>query len=299
MYQAPNQSGRRIIITGSNSGTGKEAARRIAAAGAEIVMAVRTPAKGEAARAEILAENPDARIEVRRVDLADLASVRAFAADILADGRPIDTLVNNAGVMMPPERQETVDGFELQFGANFLGPFALNNLLLPRLLDGPSPRVATMTSAAADGARINWDDLQWTRSYRPWRVYGQSKLADMLMGLHLAEIARERGWNLLSTLAHPGYTRTNLQTSGPNLGTDRNSVPLMFRAFPSMDTTQGTEPLLHAITAPDATGGVYYGPRWGLVGDTKVARLPGSVRRGEAARLWKVAEDLTEVRSPR
>ncbi len=298
MYQVPSQAGRRIIITGSNSGTGKEAARRLANAGAEVVMAVRSIDKGEAARAEILAQNPDAKLDIRRIDLADLASVRAFAADILADGRPIDTLVNNAGVMMPPTRQTTADGFELQFGANFLGPFALTNLLLPRLLESPSPRVATMASAAANNGVIQWHDLQWEDGYQPWPAYRQSKLADMLMALHLADIAKQRDWNLLSALAHPGYTRTNLQTSGPNMGTGRTGVPLIFRLFPSMDVSQGTEPLLHAAADPTTKPGNYYGPRWDLVGDTKVARLPRSVIAGEAARLWAVAEDLTGVKTP-
>lgn len=292
MYCPPDQTGRRIIITGSNSGTGKEAARRLAAAGASIVMAVRSLEKGQAARAEILDQVPDGRIDVRRIDLADLASVHAFAADILKDDQPIHTLVNNAGVMAPPTRQTTADGFELQLGANFLGPFALTNLLLPRLLQTPGARVATMTSMIAHRARIHWDDLQWDRRYSPWPSYGQSKLADMLMGLHLADLATARGWPLLSTLAHPGYTATNLQTAGPTLGTGRSETPLMFRLVRGMAVSRGVEPLLQAIADPQAAQGAYYGPRWVAFGTSGPARLPATARREDAERLWAETEAL-------
>ena len=148
MYVVPDQTGKLAVVTGANSGTGKETAKRLAAAGARVVLAVRTVAKGEAARDEILAAHPDAQLEVRRIDLADLASVEEFAAGMIADGTPIDLLVNNAGVMTPPSRITTKDGFELQFGSNFLGPFAMTLRLLPLLLAAPAPRVATMSSGA-------------------------------------------------------------------------------------------------------------------------------------------------------
>ena len=149
MYTVPDQTGRLAVVTGANSGTGREAAERLAAAGARVVLAVRTVAKGDAARDEILAAWPTARVEVRRVDLADLASIREFADGLLADGTPVDMLLNNAGVMAAPRRFTTADGFELQFGSNFLGPFALTLRLLPLLLAAPAPRVATMSSLAA------------------------------------------------------------------------------------------------------------------------------------------------------
>jgi len=297
-YFPPNQAGRRIVITGSNSGTGKEAARRLAAAGAEIVMAVRTPDKGAAARREILEANPGATIEVRQLDLADLASVRRFAQELIDEGRPIDTLINNAGVMAPPQRQTTVDGSELQWGSNFLGPFALTNLLLPVLLRTKAPRVVTMTSSAAHWAKINWEDIQWERRYDKWPAYGQSKLADMLMALHLGTLAEQRGWGLLSTLAHPGYTRTNLQTSGPNMGTGRTTVPLMIKLIPSMDAVKGTEPLLHAAADPEARQGTYYGPRWLMIGDTRVIPIPAAAGKSDPARLWAIAEELSGVKTP-
>ncbi|MFD3456741.1 SDR family oxidoreductase [Streptomyces sp. NPDC058691] len=307
MYVVPDRSDTFAVVTGANSGTGKEAARRLAEAGARVVLAVRTPAKGERARAEILARHPHARLEVRRVDLADLASVEAFADAIAADGTPLDLLVNNAGVMSPPTRMATADGFELQMGSNFLGPFALTLRLLPALLAAPAPRVATMSSGTANYGRIGFDDLQWERRrYSPALSYAQSKLADLIMSVHLARVADERGWHLLSTAAHPGYTRTNLQTSGASLGRDApyrpNPVLRALNALlPSQGVEPGTEPLLYAATAPDAAAGGYYGPggRFGLVGPTVTARI---TRRAQDpavnARLWAEAERLTGVALP-
>ena len=296
MYTVPDQTGRRIIVTGSNSGTGKEAAKRLAGAGAEVVLAVRNPDKGTDARNEILAVHPSAKVEVSVLDLADLASVRSFAASI----DRVDTLVNNAGVMIPPTRLETADGFELQFGTNFLGPFALTMLLMPTLLKSPSPRVATMSSGTANFGRIRFDDPEWTEGYNPNRAYAQSKLADLLFAISLAEKAKEHGWPLLSTVAHPGYTRTNLQTAGRNLdGGDR--PPIQRTIIPSQGVEQGTEPLLFAAADPAAEQGAYYGPsRLALVGPTKhITRLPGSARRaGVNEPLWALAEKLTSTSLP-
>jgi NAD(P)-dependent dehydrogenase (short-subunit alcohol dehydrogenase family) len=303
MYVVPDQSGRLAVITGANSGTGKEAAKRLAAAGARVVLAVRTVAKGEAARAEILAAHPAAQLEVRRVDLADLASVRAFADGLIADATPVDLLLNNAGVMTPPRRMTTVDGFELQFGSNYLGPFALTVRLLPVLLAAAAPRVVTMSSGMANMGRIQFDDLQWERRYRPLRAYAQSKLADLYLARHLATVATERGWHLVSTAAHPGYTRTNLQTAGASLGSDKPTQPLFTRVpfVPSQAVEQGTEPLLYAATSPEATNGGYYGPSrfMELVGPTTVARLNRRMRDDPAAaRLWTEAERLTGTGLP-
>src|SRR5580704_2804080 len=221
MYAVPDQAGKLIVVTGANSGTGKEAARRLAGAGAHVVLAVRTMAKGEQARAEILAAHPGAKLDIHRIDLADLVSVAEFADGLIADGRPVDVLINNAGVMAPPTRMTTVDGFELQFGSNFLGPFALTVRLLPLLLAAPNPRVAIMSSGAASYGRIHLDDLQSQRRYRPNLSYAQSKLADLLLAQHLAALGRQRGWDLISTAAHPGFTRTNLQTAGASLGREK------------------------------------------------------------------------------
>ena len=304
MYTVPDQTGKFAVVTGANSGTGKETARRLAAAGAQVVLAVRTPAKGEQARAEILERHPGASLEVRRIDLADLASVQEFAEGLTAAGRPLDLLVNNAGVMAPPTRMTTADGFELQLGSNFLGPFALTVRLLPLLLAADAPRVATMSSGTANYGRIRFDDLQWERRrYSPNLSYAQSKLADLMLTRHLAGVAAERGWDLLSTGAHPGYTRTNLQTAGATLGRDKPKRGLLtgLDFLPSQEVEQGAEPLLYAATTPDAVAGGYYGPggRFGLVGPTTTAR---TTRRAldttTNARLWAEAERLTGVSLP-
>jgi NAD(P)-dependent dehydrogenase (short-subunit alcohol dehydrogenase family) len=298
MYAVPDQAGRRFVITGANSGTGKEATKRIAAAGGSVIMAVRSLERGALARDEILAEVPEARLEVRQLDLADLSSVTAFADALLADGLPLDVLVNNAGVMAPPNRLETKDGFELQFGSNFLGPFALTNLLLPLLRETSGARVATMTSGTANFGAIHFADLQSERRYRPNLAYAQSKLADMLMSMQLASIATRNDWQLLSTMAHPGYTRTNLQSSGANLGRDKQKAPIQRTLLPSQTVEQGAEPLLFAAVDPTAQQGAYYGPggALGLVGPTRRVRLPRSARRdGVSERLWVEAQKLTGV----
>lgn len=301
MPQIPDQTGRRVVVTGANSGTGKETATRLAAAGASVVLAVRTTAKGDEAAAGIRAAHPGADVEVRELDLADLASVRRFAAGILDEDRPLDVLVNNAGVMAPPKRFETVDGFELQFGTNFLGPFALTNLLLPALLRSSDSRVATMSSLAAIGGRIRFDDLQWEHGYNGWRAYAQSKLADLLLALHLHRLSVEADWPLISTGAHPGYTRTNLQSAGRSLGRSKPAKP-SDRALPwTQAVEQGSEPLLYAAVGPAAVGGAYYGPSgaFGLTGPTTGASIPRSARSADLARsLWAVAEDLTGTRPP-
>ncbi len=303
MYTVPDQTGKRAIVTGANSGTGQEAARRLAEAGAHVIMAVRTVAKGDQARAGILARHPGASLEVRRIDLADLASVREFSDGLLDDGTPVDLLVNNAGVMAPPTRMTTADGFELQFGSNFLGPFALTLRLLPVVLAAPAPRVVTMSSGVANFGRIHFADLEWERRYSANFSYAQSKLADLMMSLRLAAIAAERDWNLMSNAAHPGFTRTNLQTAGASLGRDKPKRTMFnsLHFLPSQEVGPGTEPLLFAATSPAAVSGGYYGPRgsMGLVGPTTFVRPPRRARdTAAAARLWAEAERLTGVRLP-
>ena len=227
------------------------------------------------------------------MDLSNLASVRAFASQLLKDGRPLDLLINNAGVMMPPKRVLSADGFELQFATNFLGHFALTNLLLPLLLEAKSARVTTTTSSAAIGAEINFDDLQSERSYKPMTAYAQSKLACLLLANRLAEIARERAWPLLSTSAHPGHTPTNLQMSGPNMGTDSTRKRLLFRLVPSMRVEWATDSVLKAAVDPSATQGAFYGPQFLLIGNAHIAKQPRSAKNADSIRLWQVAETLT------
>ena len=303
MYDVPHQQGRTFVVTGANSGLGKEAAARLAGAGAHVVMAVRTVAKGEAARDEITRRHPDASLEVRSLDLADLGSVRAFVAGLERDGVRPNVLVNNAGVMAVPSRMTTVDGFELQWGTNVLGPFALTNLLLPTLLTADMPRVVTMSSGTASFGRIDFADLDSTRRYTPAQAYAQSKLANLLLGLRLAELAPQRGWSLLSTIAHPGYTTTNLQTAGASLGrsTPKRTLLTSGGFLPAQEVEQGSEPLLFAAADPGAVNGAYYGPdgRFGLAGPTTRVGIPRSARGASLARsLWAVAEDLTGTSLP-
>ncbi|HEX3962351.1 MAG TPA: SDR family oxidoreductase [Trebonia sp.] len=306
MYAVPGQAGRLFVVTGANSGLGREAARRLAGAGAHVVLAVRTQAKGEQARAAILAEFPQAAIEVRRLDLADLGSVKEFAEGLIADGTPLDVLLSNAGVMTPPSRLTTADGFELQFGTNFLGHFALTLRLLPLLLAAAAPRVVTVSSMAARFGTIQFDDLQREHGYRPMSAYGQSKLADLLLAQQLAHVAIERGWNLMSNAAHPGYTRTNLLDAGAALrqpGRRRTLLHTLGKIpHPAQSVQSGTEPLLYAAASPDAVTGGYYGPKgpFGIAGPAGTAQLPRQARDAAvAARLWAEAEQLTSLELPK
>lgn len=303
MYNVPNQDGKLAVVTGANSGTGKEAALRLAGAGAQVILAVRTLEKGEAARHDILARFPEAQLDVRHLDLADLSSVAAFADTLLSDNVPIDILLNNGGVMAPPKRIGTVDGFELQFATNYLGHFALTMRLLPLLLSAAGPVVTTMSSSVATIGSIRFSDLQWQRRYSPYLAYAQSKLADLLFAQHLAVIAREKNWDLMSNAAHPGFTRTNLMNAGANLGRDKpkRSILGQVKFVPSQGVEQGTEPMLYAATSPDALNGAYYGPSGflSLAGSTTLAKPPRSAHSAsKAARLWSVSEALTGVTLP-
>jgi NAD(P)-dependent dehydrogenase (short-subunit alcohol dehydrogenase family) len=296
VYRVPNQEGKLAVVTGSNSGLGKEAARRLAGAGANVIMAARNLDKGEAARAELLSENPEALVEVRLLDLADLSSVRAFADQVIADNVPVDILINNGGVMAPPKRAESTDGFELQFATNFLGHYVLTLRLLPLILSAAGPSVTSISSVAAQFGRIRFNDLQSERHYIPYRAYAQSKLADLLFAQQLARLANERNWDLMSNAAHPGLTRTNLLNARLNVGKDTQRTSIQTRLAPSQGVEQGVEPMLYAATSPDAISGAYYGPRglFGLRGTTTFVKAPRSARKPETAeRLWAVAEDLS------
>ena len=285
-YTVPDQTGRRAIVTGANSGIGREIARRLAGAGAEVTIAVRSADKGDEARAAILGEFPAATVRVAELDLADLASVERFADGELESGRPLDLLIDNAGVMAVPDRHTTRDGFELQMGTNYLGHFALTGRLLPLLRRAPAARVVTMSSLAAWMGRIIFDDLQFERSYNRWRAYGQSKLADLIFARQLQRRSEINGWGVTAIAAHPGLTQSNLTSSGPNLGRASSSggfnlTELAYR-IPGVAQTpvNGAEPALYAATSPDAWGGAYYGPGnlLELTGPPKPARVPA--RRG-------------------
>jgi NAD(P)-dependent dehydrogenase (short-subunit alcohol dehydrogenase family) len=302
--QVPDLTGKVVVVTGANSGIGLGATKRFAAAGAEVVLAVRNPKKGTQAMEEICRENPRARLAMEPVDLASLDSVRRFTARMNESGRAVDILVNNAGVMMPPTRQTTRDGFELQFGANHLGHFALTAGLLPLLRQAGTSRVVTVSSGMSNFGKINFDDLNWEKSYAPQGAYSQSKLANLLFAFELERRSEANGWVIVSNAAHPGATRTNLQTTGPNMGTGKEELGLGMRLshwIPGLwqDIPQGSLPTVYAATSPEAKGGMYYGPDgwFEMTGMPKVANVPTRAKsEGDAKRLWEVSEEMTGVK---
>lgn len=299
----PDLTGRRALVTGGSDGMGVRIVARLAAAGAEVVMPVHNRAKGQAVIARIRAEHDGARVSTRDLDLSSLASVRALADELTGEGEPLHLLVNNAGVMTPPDRQATADGHELQFGTNHLGHFALVGRLMPLLTAG-NGRVVSQASIAARSGRINWDDLDWQRSYNGMAAYRQSKIAVGLFGLELARRSAAQGWGITSTIAHPGVAPTSLLAARPEVGrgTDTASVKII-RWLSARGLLVGTVdsaalPALMAATSADARTGTFYGPQGlggtgGAPGETKL--WPPLRRTEDAARLWSVSEELTGV----
>ena len=304
----PDQTGTLAVVTGANSGIGFGVSQRLAAAGAMVILAVRNTDKGSQAAQDIRAAYPDAQVVVEQLDLASLASIEAFADRLLTRDQPINTLINNAGIMTPPVRHATADGFELQLGTNYLGHFALTGKLLPLLRKASSSRVVTLSSLTNRVGSINFDDLQSERGYRPQFAYGQSKLATLMFAIELNRRSLRYGWGIRSNASHPGATLTNLQTTGPALG--RGSTTLMerlgmqlTRMIPGFwqEIAQGALPTLYAATSPLAVGGGYYGPGGfaELTGMPAVARIPRRARDEKTAeRLWQVSEQLTSVSFP-
>jgi NAD(P)-dependent dehydrogenase (short-subunit alcohol dehydrogenase family) len=278
----PDLTGRTVVITGANSGLGAAATRALAEHGARVVMACRNTTKAEAVAARMPGE-----VSVRPLDLADLSSVRAFA-NVTAD---FDVLINNAGIMAVPKAR-TVDGFEAQFGTNFLGHFALTGLLLPKI----GGRVVTLSSWVHRIGRIDLADLNWhTRRYRRWAAYGQSKLADLMFAFELDRRLKAAGSQIVSVAAHPGYAATELQSHTESL---MDRVMAVGNRIIAQDAVAGARPMLYAATGPDVRGGAYYGP-------DGVGEVRGSPRQvhssaaardaATAARLWRKAEQLTGV----
>ena len=307
--EVPNLSGRLAVVTGANSGLGFGLTGRLAAAGADVVMAIRNRAKGEAAIEQIRQSVPDAKLTIKRLDLASLASVKALGDELNAEGRPIDILINNAGIMQPPQRDTTEDGFELQFGSNHLGHFALTAHLLPLLRAAEAARVTSLSSLAARLGGINWDDPQWEKRYTPTGAYNQSKSATLMFALEFDRRSREAGWGIMSNAAHPGLCLTNLQLSGPSHGRDNPTLMERFYRFTRVATPfawqsidMGILPALFAATAPQAEGGGYYGPDgfYEMTGHTKRAKIPARARNeADLKRLWELSEQLTGVVYPK
>jgi NAD(P)-dependent dehydrogenase (short-subunit alcohol dehydrogenase family) len=281
------------VITGATGGLGYETALALAKAGAEVILTGRDAGKGRAAIEKIERDAIGATVSYEHLDLADLASVRAFAERMHA--RPsLDLLIANAGVMALPRRQTTADGFEMQFGTNYLGHFALTAKLLPVLRRASEPRVIQVSSLAHRTASIDFSDLQATRLYSPWKAYGQSKLACLMFALELQRRSDAAGWNLVSIAAHPGFARTNLFASGPggmlSFATDL-AAPLF-----GQSAADGSRPILFAAASPRAEPGAYYGP--GGLGELRGAParaliMPQARNATAAAKLWDVSEQLT------
>ncbi|MGW0159353.1 SDR family oxidoreductase [Mycobacterium sp. NPDC003323] len=297
----PDFTGRRAVVTGASDGIGLGIATRLAAAGAEVIMPVRNPVKGEAAVATIRAAHPRASLTLETLDLSSLASVAALGERLRRDGSPIHLLVNNAGVMTPPERQRTADGFEVQFGTNHLGHFALTAHLLPLLRAGRA-RVTSQTSVAARSGSINWADLGWERSYDGMAAYRQSKIACGLFGLELARRSTAAGWGVTSNISHPGVAPTSLLAARPEVGRAQDTMGVrMIRWLSARGLLVGTVdsatlPALMAATSTEP--GVFYGPQWpgNAGGPPGAAKLWKPLRdSANAARMWEESLRLTGV----
>ncbi|MFC9472656.1 SDR family oxidoreductase [Nocardia sp. NPDC056952] len=300
----PDLTGHRVVVTGASDGMGVGIASRLAAAGAEVVLPVRNQRKGEAALATVRQTSPDAKVSLRELDLSSLASVAALGKTLLAEDRPIHLLINNAGVMTPPDRQVTADGVELQFGTNHLGHFALVGHLMPLLRAGRA-RVTSQVSVAANQNRINWDDLNWERSYHGRAAYSQSKIALGLFGLELGRRSRAHGWGITSNLAHPGVAPTNLLAARPEVGRTEDTTGVkLIRWLSARGILLGTVesaklPALYAATSPDAETERFYGPSGPghLGGPPAEQKLYSRLRdHDDAQRIWQISEELTDVR---
>jgi NAD(P)-dependent dehydrogenase (short-subunit alcohol dehydrogenase family) len=286
-------------VTGTG-GLGYETALVLARHDAEVILAGRNEGKGREAIRRITALAPGASVRFELLDLADIASVAAFSNRLRAQGRPIDLLINNAGVMTPPCRRATADGFELQFGTNYLGHFALTAQLLPLLERGRGPRVVEVSSGAHRlGGAIHFDDLQWERTYKPWGAYAQSKLAMLMFALELQRRSDAAGWGLMSNAAHPGFARTELIANGPGADARLTKINNALRPFLSHSAADGALPVLFAATSPEAKGGGYYGPTgpFELIGASGSAVIGSHAKDlGVARKLWEISEELTGAR---
>lgn len=298
----PDQSGRLAVVTGASDGIGVIIATRLARAGAEVIMPVRSKEKGEAAAQRVRDAVEGARISTRSLDLSSLESVAALAATLHDEGRPIDLLINNAGVMRPPRRLLTKDGFELQWGTNHLGHFALTLGILPLLRAGRA-RVTHQTSIAARSGEMQWDDLNHEDSYDVMRAYTGSKIAVGLFARELDARSRAAGWGISSNISHPGVSPTNLLAAQPGMGRssmppERRLIGILSRIGVAGTAQSAALPALLAATGPDSRGDQFFGPKRTLSGPPVAQELWGPLRdMADARRLWDVSEDLVGVRA--
>jgi NAD(P)-dependent dehydrogenase (short-subunit alcohol dehydrogenase family) len=294
----PSLDGRTAVITGATGGLGYETALALAGAGAQVVLTGRNDAKGRNALQTIRSQVPNARVAYENLDLGSLASVADFAKRFAAAHRSLDLLVNNAAVMALPQRQTTADGFEMQFGTNYLGHYALTAHLLPSLRRGNQPRVVNLSSLTHRSGSINFGDLQATRSYSPRKAYSQSKLAMLMFALELQRRSDASGWGLMSNAAHPGYARTDLIANGPGANGFLGLVNSILQPALSQSAPEGALPTLFAATSPDAKPAGYYGPNrfYELKGPPGPAKImPQAKDAAVAAQLWDVSAALTGV----
>jgi len=294
----PDLTGRTAVVTGANSGLGFETAKALAAHGATVIAACRNDTRCGSALERIRSAVADARVEAMLLDLADLDSVRSFASEASSRYDALDVLVNNAGVMGTPLRHTTTQGFELQFGVNHLGHFALTGLLLPTLLRTSGSRVVTVSSFAHETGKVDFGNLQHEHNYTPYGAYGESKVANILFALELDRRLRRAGADVISVGAHPGFASTNLQAAGPFLDAKPLSAWLTLAAVRviGQSAEEGAEPQLYAATAPGVRGGDYYGPRYRIRGHPVISDMSPLARdESVAARLWEVSQQLTGV----
>ncbi|MEU2598862.1 oxidoreductase [Streptomyces hirsutus] len=292
----PDQGGRLAVVTGANSGLGQVAARELARAGARVVLACRSEARGRDALDLLRGEVPGADAEVRRLDLGDLASVREFATAL--SGERVDLLLNNAGVMALPYGT-TADGFETQFGVNHLGHFALTGLLLPALLAVPGARIVTVSSMTHVMANVDARDLNSEHRYRRWVAYARSKSANLLFTHELARRLAAHGSDVVAAAAHPGYAATNLQTAGPRAEGRRTAERMMRlgNRIVAQSAEAGALPLLYAATRPGVRPDAFIGPSFALWRGAPAPswRAPWTLDDAMGERLWAASEELTGV----
>lgn len=299
--QIPSQAGKTALVTGANSGIGYQAALELARHGAHVLLGCRSVAKGLAALERLKKAVPGTNAELVELDMASLASVRAFAAAFVGAGLALDLLINNAGVMALNTRETTADGFERQFGTNHLGHFALTGLLIPALLAASAPRVVTVSSLAHRNGKIDFDNLQGEKKYVPWDAYNASKLANLLFALELERRARLAASKLVSIPVHPGISRTSIMANGPGTKNLKAIVIKVFAPVMTQSDEAGALPTLYAATAPQARGGEYIGPDGfqALKGSPTVEQpKPQALDEAVAKRLWMVSEQLTGVVYP-